>query len=161
MTYIYICIRSFWLPWPWCKGHSGFIGRGKHMQCCISYLDNCRPDMTFAVDWALNNNYLSISTTKQARSLLSSILFHMSTAMNVCLISCQNNLMLIFLLCWSTEWACVKVKFGCHSINTAQDMAIVIIQVIIFVKFEMQLWPWVKSKVIRLIDWLIDCFNLV
>ena len=31
------------------------------LSTCWHSLISCRPDMTFAVDWALSNNYLSIS----------------------------------------------------------------------------------------------------
>ena len=84
-----------------------------------------------------------------------------------CLV-CGDNAMLIFCLCWPTvtlhqdqgqghqnerEHICQAqvyhhAKIECHSLNTVRDMAIIVETK--HVKFEMQLWPWVKNKVIRL-----------
>ena len=58
--------------------------------------DRVRPDMTFAVDWALSNNYLSI--------------YRWSMFNASCLLSCRDNSTLTFLLFQLTVTPCIKVK---------------------------------------------------
>ena len=53
-----------WFDWQsntrkWLK-YEGVSLRQEQTKCAYIYLLLGRPDMTFAVDWALNNNYLSI-----------------------------------------------------------------------------------------------------
>ena len=86
-----------------------------------------------------------------------------------CLLFCRHNLTLNFCLCRSTmtlhqgqgnrnehgyiwhAYVYRHAKFGCHSLNIVRDTSYGYYNTsLTFVRFEMELWPSMKSKVIGL-----------
>ena len=93
--FVFLFLFLFLFFSPWYNRH-GWLGVSNHLSIFF-FLPYCRPDMTFAVDWALNNNCLSIlpyyiSSYNNLRCHYIESLIHVHNGSDIAVgVSCQFN----------------------------------------------------------------------